>query len=265
MKDRILENLPASYPWKSQFHWFDTVGSTNDLLKAMARQGVPHGTVALSGHQTAGRGRMGRSFHSPAGMGIYLSLLLRPNTLPEELMHLTCATAIAVCDAVQTAVGIRPGIKWTNDLVHDRRKLGGILTELGFGTNGRVEYAIIGVGLNCCQQSSDFPEDLQDMAVSLEMAAGHSVDCAQIAASMMNALYRMSLDLKDGKADALRRYRQDCITIGQEVSILRGDEVHHDTALDVDENGALVVRFPDGCVQTVNSGEVSIRGMYGYL
>ena len=231
----------------------------------MARQGAPHGTVLIADHQTGGHGRRGRSFHSPEGVGIYLSMLLRPNCRPGELMHLTCATAVAMCDAVETATGLRPQIKWTNDLVSGRQKLGGILTELGLTPQGMVDYAIIGIGINCCQQKEDFPADIQDIAASLSMVTGKVVDRARVAAAMMDALYHMDETLLTGKDAMLMAYRQNCITIGPDISLVRGDEVRHGHALDVDAEGALIVRFPDGHTEAVNSGEVSVRGMYGYV
>jgi len=209
---------------------------------------------------------MGRSFHSPGGMGIYFSILLRPQCSPSELMHLTCATAVAMCDAVQAAAGFRPGIKWTNDLVYQKRKLGGILTELGLGAKGTVDYAIIGIGINCCQQEEDFAPEIRGIAASLAMVTGRTIDRAKVAAAMMDALFRMDQILLPQKADLLNRYRRNCITIGQEISLLRvGEAVRHGRAVDMDDAGALIVEFSDGSVETVNSGEVSVRGMYGYL
>lgn len=265
MDAKILTCLPDEYPWKAQLHYFPTLDSTNDRLKIMARQGAPHGTVLIADHQTAGHGRLGRSFHSPAASGIYLSMLLRPECAPTELMHLTCAVAVAMCDAVQKVAGFRPGIKWTNDLVFDKRKLGGILTELGFGTNGTLAYAIIGIGINCCQKPEDFPEDIRSIAGSLSTVADKPIDRAQMAAAMLESLWQMSEQLLPGKDALLRKYRKDCITVGQEISLVRGEEIRYGTALDVDAQGALIVRFPDGHTEAVNSGEISVRGMYGYI
>ena len=265
MKENILKNLSPEYPWKEHFHFFSELDSTNDRLKAMARQGVPHGTVLLADRQTGGHGRMGRTFLSPEGMGVYLSILLRPNCAPADLMHLTCATGVAMCEAVEQAARFRPGIKWTNDLVYGKRKLGGILTELGLNPKGGVDYAIIGIGINCCQTETDFAPEIRDIAGSLSMAAGREIDRNQVAAAMMDALCQMSGNLLSEKAWLLDQYRKDCITVGQDISLLRGEEVRHGHAVDVDDNGALVVAFPDGSMEAVNSGEVSIRGMYGYV
>ncbi len=265
MTEQIFSHLSPAYPWTKQFHFFPELGSTNDHLRHMARQGAPHGTVLVADHQTGGHGRLGRSFHSPEGVGIYLSILLRPQCSPQELMHLTCATAVAMCAAIEASAGFRPGIKWTNDLVYGKRKLGGILTELGFTPKGALDYAIIGIGINCCQQEADFPEDIRPIAGSLAMASGGEIDRSAVIAAMLEALWRMDQHLLREKDAILREYRRSCITIGQEVSILRGESVRHATALDVDAEGALVVCYDDGTQEAVNSGEVSVRGMYGYI
>lgn len=265
MKEQVLSFLSPEYPWKELFHFFPELDSTNDRLNAMARDDAPHGTVLIADRQTGGHGRMGRSFHSPGGVGIYLSILLRPDCAPTELMHLTCAAAVAMCDAVEKAAHFRPGIKWTNDLVSGKRKLGGILTELGLNSKGKVDYAIIGIGINCCQRESGFAPEIRAIAGSLSMVSGQEIDRAKMAAAMMEALYVMDSTLLTHKSEMFARYREDCITVGQDISLLRSDEIRHGKALDVDENGALVVVFPDGHVEAVNSGEVSVRGMYGYV
>ena len=265
MKELIIRELRESCPWQDSLLWFPSIDSTNTRARELARQGAPHGTVLIADHQTGGRGRRGRSFHSPAGSGIYMSVILRPRCAPKQVMHLTCAAAVAMCDAVEAAAGFRPGIKWTNDLVCGRRKIAGVLTELGFDNRGNVDFAVIGIGINCCQQEGDFPEDIQDIAGSLASVSGQQIDRIKVAAAMVDALYRMDATLLTEKAHILNRYRWDCITLGQEISLVRGDEVRHGTALDIDDDGALIVRFPDGSTEAVNSGEVSVRGMYGYV
>ena len=266
MKNLILSLVKESCPWQDSLLWFDSIDSTNTRAKELAAQGAPQGTVLLADHQTGGRGRRGRSFHSPAGTGIYLSVILRPNCNPAGLMHLTCAAAVAMCDAVESACGIRPGIKWTNDLVYGHRKLAGILTELGLSATGTVDYAIIGIGINCCQEEADFPEEIRSIAGSLRSVTGREVRREQVAAAMLDALYRMDQSLLTNREEILDRYRSDCITLGKEVSVVKADgSVRHGTALDIDNEGALVVRFPNGTAETVNSGEVSVRGMYGYV
>ena len=265
MKERILRLVSPEYPWKDRFLFLPETDSTNDCLKKLAADGAPHGTVVLSDHQTVGHGRRGRSFLSPPGVGLYLSILLRPACPPTRLMHLTCAAGVAMCNAIEESVGFRPGIKWTNDLVFGKRKLGGILTELRLNSQGLVDYAIVGIGINCCQGPQDFPPEIREIAGSLSMVTGHTVDRFRVAAAELDALYAMSRGLLTRQEAMLAQYRKDCITIGQEISLVRGEEVRHGKALDVDDEGALMVLFPDGHTEAINSGEVSVRGMYGYV
>lgn len=265
MEQEIRAFLPAEYPWTDRFHYFDTIDSTNNYLKKLAAEGAPHGTVAVANCQTGGKGRLGRSFQSPGGVGVYLSILLRPECPPEELMHLTCAVGVAMCDAVEQAAGIRPAIKWINDLVCGKQKIAGILAELGMGPDGNVSYAVVGIGINCCQTLQDFPEELRGRAASLAMVTGQPIDRARVAAAMMAELAKMDETLFTGKEAMLQRYRADCITLGQQISLVRGDEIRHGLALDVGGTGDLIVRFPDGHQEAVSCGEVSVRGMYGYV
>ena len=264
MKHEILSRLPASYAWRGNIHHFESIDSTNTEAKRMAAQGAPHGTVLIADMQTGGRGRMGRSFHSPAGSGIYLSMILRPECPAQKLLHLTCATAVAAAEGIQKATGMHPGIKWTNDLVYERKKLGGILTELSLDHTGNVAYAVIGIGINCNQSADDFPLDIAGLATSLHICTGQTIDRSVVIAQILISLQKMWEQLDDVKS-ILEAYRQSCVTIDQEVSVVRADEIRHGKALDVDENGALLVQFDDGNIQAVNSGEVSIRGMYGYV
>ena len=259
----IYEHL-GDCPWHLQV--FSEVASTNTLLKQMAAEGAAAGTVLIADRQTAGRGRLGRTFLSPGGVGVYLSALIRPNCAPTELMHLTCAVAVAMCDAVENAFGFRPGIKWTNDLVVGSKKLGGILTELGLDPKtGMVDYAVLGIGINCGQTESDFDESIRSMATSVRMVTGQNASRERLIAGMVKALEAMDKALLTSPAAILERYRADCITLGQDVSILRGDEVRHGRALDIDAEGGLIVRYDSGETGTVTSGEVSVRGIYGYI
>ena len=266
MKNQILSHFTTACPWRDTLYWYDTIDSTNTKAKALAKEGAPHGTVLIAGHQSGGRGRLGRSFSSPMGMGVYLSVILRPNCPGEDLMHLTCAAAVAMCNAVEKAAGFRPGIKWTNDLLYGKRKLGGILTELCPNpSTGRIDAAIVGIGINCCQTEADFPPEIRDMAISLSAATGKPVSPAHLAGAMIESLVDMDRALLVKKEDILENYRKDCITLGQDIVLVRGDETAYGTAVDLDAEGGLIVRFRDGSVKTVTSGEVSIRGMYGYL
>ena len=262
MKEQIQQALPAGFPW--QLHWFDTIDSTSTRAKAMAAHGAPHGTVLIAGHQSAGRGRMGRSFCSDAGMGVYLSVILRPGCKPEQLMHLTCAVGVAMCDAIRAVCGLQAGIKWVNDLVWNKRKLGGILTELSVNSKtGLVDYAVVGIGINCRQKPEDFPEELRSMALSLEAATQGAVSPVLVAAAMLKQLLEMDQKLLTGKAEFMNKYRDLCVTLGQTVQIV-GENVSGE-AIDLTDDGSLIIRLSDGTLRQVGSGEVSVRGMYGYL
>ena len=260
MKNEILHHL-NSHPWRDSILFFDTIDSTNTRAKLLAAQGAPEGTVLIADHQTGGRGRLGRTFLSPAGTGVYMSVILRPDCPPAQLMHLTCAAAVAACDAVEKATGLRPGIKWTNDLVYEHRKLAGILTELGLSPRGTVDWAVIGIGVNCLQKEADFDPAIRSFAGALSMFA--PCDRAKVAAALVEAFAGMDLPRK---AEIMDRYKADCITLGREVSLLRGtDPIRHGRAVDIDADGALIVEFAPGIRETVNSGEISVRGMYGYI
>lgn len=252
--------LSPGNPWRGQVHWYQTIDSTNTAAKQMAQNGAPHGTVIIADRQTSGRGRMGRSFRSPAGMGIYLSVILRPRCGAEDLMHLTCAVAVAMCDAVEAASGFRPGIKWINDLLANQKKLGGILTELSIDpATGLVNYAVIGIGINCCQGTGDFPGEIRDIAISVQAVTKRPVDRCRLAAAMIDALWEMDRKLLSQKEDIMRQYKADCATLGQDIFLLRGDRKTACRALDLTDDGALLVQYPDGTVEEVSSGEVSVR------
>ncbi len=262
MLSQIKTCLPG-HPWRERIIYLEEIDSTNTYAKALAMQGAPEGTVVIAGSQTGGRGRLGRSFSSPAGMGIYMSIILRPDCAPTQLMHLTCAAGVAASLAVETATGMQPGIKWTNDLVLGKRKLGGILTELSVdpGT-GKVVWAVVGIGINCCQAADDFPPEIREIACSLAL---EKTAVPQLTAALVASLHGMRADLFDRKAETMDAFRRRCVNVGQDISILRGDAVQRGTAVGIDGDGALLVRFPDGHTEAVASGEVSIRGMYGYI
>ena len=263
MKDLILSHLPPAHPWGQSLYWYDALPSTNALAKDMAREGAAHGTVLLADSQSAGRGRLGRSFCSQAGQGIYMSVILRPNCPPSELMHLTCAVGVAVCNAMEDATGYRPGIKWINDLVADSKKLGGILTELVMD-GGMVRSAVVGIGINCSQAPEDFPPELQDIACSLSSVIGTPIDRSKLTAALICRLEEMCR-LLHHRSVIMDRYRRDCVTLGKEILVIQGDLRHPGRALSVQDEGSLLVEFRDGTIAPVNAGEVSVRGLFGYV
>ena len=264
MKEKILQNLPTECPWRDTLYWYPATDSTNTQAKLLAKNGAPQGTTIIAGHQTGGRGRMGRTFQSPANVGVYLSVILRPHCKPEELMHLTCAAGVAMVEAVEKVSGVRPQVKWINDLVVGSKKLGGILTEMSLD-KGMVEYAIIGIGINCLQGKEDFHPEIADLATSLSLAAGRTITPDVLAAAMMEALWEMSKVLFTQKAQIMANYKANCITLGKDIQVLRAGDVRPGKAVDLDQDGGLIVEYPDGRRETVASGEVSVRGMYGYV
>lgn len=233
--------------------------STNNALKRLPD--APGGTVLLSDRQTGGRGRLGRCFASPAG-GLYLSVLLRPDVAGERLLHLTPVVAVAVRRAIHDFCGLSVEIKWINDLVFGGKKLGGILTELvtSAGSN-RPEGVIIGIGLNC----NTLPENVTDMAVSLAALTGKPVRLELLAAAIIKRLREMETALFTEKEAWLQEYADACVTLNRTVQVIRGDMVRMAYAFGLDENGGLRVRYANGEVAVISSGEVSVRGMYGYV
>lgn len=250
----------------SHLEVFDSIDSTNNYLKREAAR-LPSGSVAVADEQTGGRGRRGRTFQSPPGVGVYLSALLRPEMEPAKALNFTAYVAVAVCDGIEAATGLSPQIKWTNDIVLEGRKLCGILTEMSIeGESGLLQHIVTGIGINVNQQRSDFPEDIRGMAGSLAMMKGAPVRRGRLTAEVINALDEMYDRWLQGDKSYLDRYRRRCLTLGQDVQLIRADgTVEEAFAEDIDERFGLIVRMPDGSRKTVTSGEVSVRGMYGYL
>lgn len=257
--------LPPGHPWGQQIIHLPCVDSTNTYAKALAQRGAPSGTVVLADTQSGGRGRLGRSFFSPAEKGLYLSVILRPNCAAQQLMHLTCAAGVAAAEAMAEAAGIEIGLKWTNDLVVGKQKLGGILTELGTNpATHATEFAIVGIGINCSHTQADLPPELRAMATSLALVGGKS-DRLALAAALIDRLSHMDARLLTDRVRLIEEFAARCITVGQDIRIVRGDTVRDAHAYGIGADGSLLVSFADGTRDAVTSGEVSIRGMYGYL
>lgn len=229
--------------------------STNNRVKDLADAGAPSGAAVIADRQTAGRGRLGRSFSSPAGVGLYLSYLLRP-TLPEDrLMTVPALAAVAGTRAVRRAAGLDCGIKWPNDLVCAGRKVSGILTELVPTQSGPA--VVIGIGINVHEQT--FSPDAAQVAGYLDAWTDRPVSRGELAKALLEELD--GLETLDG----LREYRAACLTLGRTVRLLRPDGTQQAEALDIDRDYGLIVRYGDGREETVRSGEVSVRGLYGYI
>ncbi len=245
---------------------FATIDSTNNYLKRESGN-LPDGAAAVADQQTGGRGRLGRNFASPEGKGIYYSVLLRPDLPPAEAVNLTAYVAVAVCNGIEEATGVRPQIKWTNDIVMNGRKVCGILTEMAIeGETAALQYIVTGIGVNVNQTAEDWPEELKAIAGSIAQAVRHPVRRGRLAACLLNALDQVYLDwLAGNHASYLEQYRKDCLTVGREVKLLRSGREEIATAIGIDDKFGLIVRHPDGREETVTSGEVSVRGLYGYV
>lgn len=244
----------------------DCVDSTNNYAKKLAHECAPHGTVIIAEQQTGGRGRQGKSFSSPTGKGLYLSCLLRPDLPPMEVVNLTAWTAVALCNAIEDICGERPGIKWTNDLILHGRKLCGILSEMGMETeSGQLQYVVIGAGINVSQSEADFGEELSPIAISLEQALGRSIRRADLAIAVIRSLDQMMRDFPHKKDEYLTRYRADCLTTGHEVRLIQKGESRTAFAQYIDDDFALMVQWPDGTEEAITAGDVSVRGLLGYV
>ena len=238
------------------------VDSTNTYLKQLAANGAPDETAVLSSRQTAGRGRRGRSFLSEPG-GLYLSYLIRPHESAQELLHLTALAGLCVCNAVWQVTGMQPSIKWPNDPVLNGKKLCGSLTELSVSLETQEpEYVVIGIGINCNQ--TQFPQEL-DMATSLRIEAGRPADVNAIAAALLLELSRMRREFLSRKSDWIAAFSQNCLTVGKDIQILRAGTVRQAKATGIGPDAELLVEYPDGASGSVSSGEVSVRGLYGYV
>ena len=244
----------------------EQIDSTNTEAKRQAMTGAPDGLVVLAEEQTGGRGRLGRSFQSPRGTGLYLSALLRPRLAPETVANLTAWVAVAVCDGVEACCGVRPQIKWTNDIVLNGKKLCGILTELGLESEtNSLDYLVTGIGINTNQRREDFAPEIRDMATSLALELGRPVRRVELARHVIQALDRMYQNFPENKAAYLDRYRQDCLTTGRPVQLITPTQRREAQAVEIDGQFRLVVEFPDGSREALMAGEVSVRGMYGYV
>lgn len=243
----------------------NSIDSTNTYLMSLAAKGAEEGLIVLADRQTAGRGRRGRSFQSTGGLGLYMSVLVRPRLPAVDAPELTAWTAVAVCDGIRAACGKRPQVKWINDLIADGRKLGGILTELALNPDGTLSHVVIGIGINANHQRQDFDPELQDMAISLSQWLGRDVDLDALSGHIVTALDEMYRHFPHERQDYLSRYRSDCVTLGQKVRVLSPNGATPAAAEDVDQHFRLQVRYEDGSTAVLNAGEVSVRGLWDYV
>ena len=246
--------------------YYDRLDSTNNEIKRLSIDQVENGLAVIADCQTGGRGRRGRSFLSPAGKGLYLSVLMQPHCSVEELSMLTAWSAVALCRAVERVCGVRPGIKWPNDLVMQGRKLCGVLTELELeAETGLPRYVIVGIGTNVLQTEADFGPEVAPIAISLEQALGQAPARTALAKEILRAMDDLYRDFPQERAQYLEQYRRDCLTLGRPVTVLRSSGARNGFATGINEDFSLTVRWEDGTEEALSAGEVSVRGLYGYV
>ncbi len=244
----------------SEVHALKTVDSTNNEAKRWAQQGAPHGSLFVADEQTGGKGRLGRVWKSPAGTGLWFSVLLRPKAAPEQVTGLTLTAGLSVAKAIQKLTGCKAQIKWPNDVVIGSQKVCGILTEMAAEMES-VEYVIPGIGVNVNTES--FPEEIAFKATSLYLSTGKKWSRAELLGAILQEMECLLDRQEQGGVQAiLEEYRENCVTIGRKVSTQRGNIRLSGIAEDVTEGGELVVRQSNGSQLVINSGEVSVQGIY---
>ena len=238
----------------------DSVNSTNDYLKKLGNEGCDNGTVVAAREQTRGKGRLGRTWQSKKDEGIAFSVLLRPNVAPSEVSAITPLAGLAVCKAIREYTKLDCVIKWPNDIIIGRKKLVGILTEMSAEFDA-VEYVITGIGINVDHTS--FPEEIAFKATSLLLETGRHVDKNEFLACVVehieNEFVKNNLELTP---TALSEYTDLCATVGRSVTFQRGTRRISGMAVGVSEHGELKVMMSDGTICLVNSGEVTVQGIY---
>lgn len=249
---------------------YDSLDSTNIRAKQMAEDGEPEGTLVLAEMQTAGRGRRGRAWDSEPGVGIWMSLILRPQIVPEHVSGMTLITALAVNRTIREICGVDSMIKWPNDIVLHGKKVCGILTEMSAELNA-VHYAVTGIGINANTKS--FPPELADAATSLYLETGREMKRADIVVDFANLFgHYYGRYMADGSMSAfVEEYNGMLANRDRQVEIYYGmmedaapEQIRTGIAKGINDTGALLVEV-DGTMETVTSGEVSVRGIYGYV
>lgn len=248
-----------------QLKYFDVIDSTNLECKRIADAGQFYdGTLIVADRQDAGRGRRGRTWECPAGINIAMSLLLKPDIAPDTASMLTIVMAMAVANAVKKVSALDVKIKWPNDIIINGRKFCGILTEMSLEMD-YIHYVIIGVGINVNQL--EFPEEIKDIATSVKLQKGESVSRAKIVANVMAEFERLYEQfLADGDLSALmEEYNQYLVSFAKEVRVLDPKGEFCGISEGINSVGELLVRKEDGNLANVYAGEVSVRGIYGYV
>jgi BirA family biotin operon repressor/biotin-[acetyl-CoA-carboxylase] ligase len=241
-----------------QIYYYPVATSTNTLAKEMAAQGACEGTLLIAEEQTQGRGRMGRSWLSPAGKNLLFSLILRPPLSPVQISFITMLSALAVVKTIRVLTSLEALIKWPNDVMINHRKVGGILTEFS-AEQDQVIYVILGIGVNLNFDPTSYPEIAQ-IATSIYLESGQEVDRIKFLHTLLGELEKQYKDLLEGKnASILQEWRSLLMMLNKEVEIISNQETLTGWAEDVDEYGALVLRLASGNQVKIYTGDVSLR------
>lgn len=237
---------------------YENIATTNEEAKTLARQGAADGTIVVSESQGGGKGRLSRSWFSPYGKGIWFSIILRPHILPHNAPKCTLMAAVAIAKAIDKCIGVAVGIKWPNDILHDGKKLVGILTEMSAEID-RINYVVIGMGINVNMARADFSDDIGDIATSLAQIKGEPVSRLDLLCEIIEQLEILYDEMEaNGFSAILEEWKRYSVTLGQTVKVIGFDETFIGKALDIDADGALMVETGDG-VQRILAGDVSIR------
>lgn len=236
-----------------------TTGSTNSDAFRLAEEGAPEGTVIMADAQSGGKGRRGRTWSSPEGVNLYCSVVLRPRVMPHEAPQLTFLSAVAVARAIERVAGLRPEIKWPNDVLLGGRKVAGLLNEMSAETDA-INFVVLGVGVNLNMALAQFPHDLRHPATSLFLESGQLIDRNCFAAALLNELDRLYADfLAHGFAPVREEWQTRCNARGREVVVSdAGAEVVRGVFGGIDADGALLVQRPDNRVERILSGDVKV-------
>lgn len=253
----IIPYLNTPYSTTS-IYTFKTLESTNETAKELALNGASHGTIVISEEQTAGKGRLGRKFYSPSNSGIYMSIILRPNLKISDAVLITTAASVAICNAIENVTNTNVKIKWINDIVINDKKVCGILTEAvtDFET-GNIQHLILGIGINFNTSENDFPIEIRNLATSIFSNTDTTSTRNQLCAEVINKILFMIEDIKN--YDFIDEYKKRSIILNQDITFIRGGISTKGRAIDINDDGSLVVKKENNEIVTLNSGEVSIR------
>lgn len=265
----LVSSPDRPYPWElallmrselfsRRILYKETLDSTNSYASRLALLGAEEGTVVIAGAQTGGRGRLGRIWHSPPIVNLYTSVILRPPWHPSMGPSLTLAAGVAVAECLEDLYGLQPRIKWPNDILINGKKAAGILTEMN-AEQDRINFIVLGIGLNVNAQESDFPPTLRDLTTSARQALGRPVGMVQCAAALYDHVDECYTHLITRSLKTIReRWEARSALTGQHVQATGPDKVVTGRALGLDENGALIIRTEEGAEEHIIAGDISL-------